>query len=104
MNRHRIELLITLVLFTVVSAAVWTSSQAGARELPGSGASNILSTTKPAATPTSGDPDWGQGIAPPPPKLPSKSSGDGKANGHGFPGWFRWTGMIWATLYLRAAR
>jgi hypothetical protein len=103
MNRHRIELLVTLVLFTVVSAAVWTSSQADARGLPGPGASSTLSATRPGAAPTSGDPDWGQGIAPPPPKQPNRSSWDGKAKGHGFPGWFHWTGGIWATLYLRVA-
>jgi hypothetical protein len=103
MSRHRIELLIALVLFTVVSAAVWTSSQADARGFVGPGASSHLSATRPGASPTSGDPDIGQGLTPQPPKAPNKSSGGGNANGHGFGGWSHWAGRIWATLYMRAA-
>ena len=101
MNRHRIELLITLVLFTVVSAAVWTSSPSEARGRFGLGAANGWISTKPAATPTSGDPDIGQATPQPPPKLPKSFSGSGNAKSHGPMGWVSWTGRIWATLYLR---
>jgi hypothetical protein len=106
MNRHRIKLLITLVLFTVALAAVWTSSQAGARGLSGPGASSVLSANSPGATPAAGDPDIGQGIAPPPPTMKHmrRHPGSGTAKGQTLSEWVRWTGRIWVTLYLRAAR
>lgn len=97
MNRHRIKLLITLVLFTVAVAAVWTPPQAAARG---------IGTMRPDATMTSGDPDIGQGIAPPPPSTKGMrlQPGSGIAKGRTFGAWALWTGRIWATLYLRAAR
>lgn len=108
MNHHRIKLLITLVLFTVALAAVWTSSQADARGLSGPGASSVLGTTRPGATPAAGDPDigqGGQGIVPPHPSLKQlrQPAGIGTAKGQTLIAWVRWTSRIWATLYLSAA-
>jgi hypothetical protein len=106
MNRHRIKLLITLVLFTVAMAAVWTSSQAAARGLSGPGGSSGIGWTRPDATPASGDPDIGQGITPPPPGMKNVRlhPGEGIAKGRTFGEWVLWTGRIWASLYMRAAR
>ena len=105
MNRHRIKLLITLVLFTVAVTAAWTSSQADAQGLLGPGASSILSATRPGATPASGDPDLGQGVVPRPPSLKHlrQLAGFGNPRGHTLIEWARWTSRIWATLYVRAA-
>ncbi len=107
MNRHRIKLLITLVLFTLAVASAWVTSPADARGAWGPGASNHLSATKPGATLASGDPDAGQGVSPPPPSLKLKQCvpvpGRGVAGSPAFIDWVRWTGRIWATLYQRAA-
>jgi hypothetical protein len=106
MNRHRIKLLIALVLFTVALAAVWTSSQADARGLTSLGASSGLIATKPGATVASGDPDIGQGYVPHPPaqKQLHRLPWGGTAIGRTSDGWVQWIGRIWATLYLRAAQ
>lgn len=105
MNCHRIKLLITLVLFMVTLAAVW-SSQADARGLKGRDASSHLSITRPGTTPVAGDPDIGQGgIAPPPPSLKRlQHVGEGSAKSESLNEWVRWAGRIWATLYPRAWR
>jgi hypothetical protein len=107
MIRDRIKLLITLVLFTVVLAAVWSSSRVEARALSGRGASSNLGTMRPGVAPASGDPDIGQGVVgPPAPGVKSlrESPGSGIAKGQTFGEWVLWTGRIWATLYLRAVR
>ena len=105
MNRHRIKLLVTLVLFALAVTSVWMPSPADARG-PGSlGVWDQPVTTPSDADISSGDPDAGQNIAPPPPpstkrSRPSSWSGSGLRTG----GWFRWTSWIWATLSWRAAR
>jgi len=104
MTSHRIKLLITLVLFMVAVAATWTSSQVDARELSGSGTSGYLSVARPGATLASGDPDIGQGVAPPSPSLKQLNQpvvGEGSAKSRPLSEWVRWAGRIWATLYLR---
>jgi hypothetical protein len=99
MNRNRIKLLITLVLFTVVMAATWTATQADARGLS-PGASASLSVAKPGATVASGDPDAGQGYQAPGQLLKRIQRVPG---GLTAADWVLWAGRIWATLYLRAA-
>lgn len=99
MNRHRIKLLVTLVLFTVVLAAAWTATKADARGLS-PGASTAFSIAKPGATVTSGDPDAGQGYQPPGQTLKRIQRVPG---GGTTADWVRWAGRIWVTLYLRAA-
>jgi len=107
MNRSRIKLLVTLVLFMLAVTSAWSTSQANARGLSSSGASNHLVATPPGAGLASGDPDSGQGVAP----LPSPSvkqlcwlpSGR-KASGMPLLEWARWTGRIWASLNLRTAQ
>ncbi len=106
MKQNRIKLLVTLVLFMLAVASACAASQADARGLPGPGASSFLSAAQPGAAPASGDPDVGQGIAPPPPQPMRRllqQPGSGVARGPGFSDWVRWTGRIWATLFLRAA-
>ena len=107
MKRHRIKLLITLVLFTLAAASAWTTSSADARGALGPGASGHLSATKPGATVTGGDPDTGQGAVPPPPSLKLKQCrplpGRDAGGSPTLYDWVRWTGRIWATLYQRAA-
>jgi hypothetical protein len=49
----------------------------------------------------SGDPDDGQGVAPPPPPASKSAIRTGSAP---LIDWVRWTGRIWATLYLRTPR
>jgi hypothetical protein len=102
MNCHRIKLLITLVLSVVVVAVVWTSSPADARgssrDAPG-----FVSAVGPGVTLTSGDPDIGQGVAPPPHPTQGKSSqvvAGGSAKGSLLSGWVFRASRIWATLYL----
>lgn len=101
MINHRIKLLITLVLFMVAVAATWTSTQADARALKG--ASSTLSVARPSVTPTSGDPDIGQGATPPPaPSLKRLLPESGASAKQGsLNEWVRWAGRIWATLYPR---
>lgn len=103
---HRIKLLITLVLFTVALAAVWTTNQADARGLSGPGASSVLGVSKPGATTAAGDPDAGAGVSPPPPPTVKQNRllpGRGNAGWMALTEWIRWAGRIWATIYLRAA-
>ena len=106
MNRHSIKLLVTLVLLILAATSAWMTSQAEARGLDSPGASSQLSAMRPDASLAAGDPDAGQGVAPPPP--PSMKQRRGIGNGD--PGrivladWVRWTGRIWATLNLRTLR
>jgi hypothetical protein len=107
MNRNRIKLLVTLVLFILAATSAWMTSQADARGLTGPGASSHLSASRPGVDLAAGDPDDDQGIAPQPP--PNTKSIRGMAVGgsrepRAFVEWIRWTGRIWATLYLRATR
>lgn len=109
MNRHRIKLLVTLVLLILAATSVLTTSQVDARGLASPGASNHLSATRPGVDIAAGDPDGGQGggIQPQPPTT-SKKLVDLRGNGGrvsaGLAEWINWTGRIWATLYLRASR
>lgn len=106
-NRNRIKLLVTLVLFVLAATAAGITSQADARGHSSPGASTHVSATRPGADLASGDPDAGQGITPPP--LPSSTQcrqirgSEGLGRG-GLVDWVRWTGRIWATLFLKAAR
>lgn len=107
MNRHRIKLLITLVLFVLAATSAWMTSQAEARGLKGPGASSQQIAMRPGAGLAAGDPDAGQGVAPPPPpsmKQLRGMRGSGESVRLGPVDWVRWTGRIWATLNLRAAR
>jgi hypothetical protein len=106
-NRHRIKLLIALVLFILAATSAWMTSQADARGLSSPGASSHLSATRPGVDLAAGDPDDDQGVAPPPPPATKELRGMAGSRSpapRGFVDWFRWTGRIWATLYLRAAR
>ena len=101
MASHRIKLLITLVLFMVAVAAIWTPTQSEARSLS---SPTVLSAVIPDATPAAGDPDIGQGAAPPPAptlKRANQSVGDGNGKYRALSEWVLWAGRIWATLYLR---
>lgn len=106
MNRHHIKLLVTLVLFVLAATSVWMTSQADARGLDSPGASSHLSAMRPGASLAAGDPDAGQGVAPPPP--PSLKQRHGMGSGDSgrtvLVDWVRWTGRIWATLNLRTLR
>ena len=105
-KRHRVRLLITLVLFSLVVTSVRVTSPAEARVRSGPTAINESDVTKPGATIASGDPDAGSGVAPPPPDVKLKRL-------HAPPGpeagrtasfdWVRWISRIWATLNSRAA-
>ena len=103
MNRHRIKLMVTLVLLILAATSVMTTSQVDARGLYSPGASNHLSANRPDAGIAAGDPDGGQGggIQPPPPSTTKKLRGNGGRAG--LAEWINWTSRIWATLYLRAA-
>jgi len=106
-NRNRIKLLVTLVLFILAATSAWMTSQADARGHSSPGASSHVSTTRPGADLASGDPDAGQGIKPPP--IPDANQlrqirGNEDSGRGGLVDWVRWTGRIWATLYLKAAR
>jgi len=106
-NRNRIKLLVTLVLFVLAATSAWMTSQADARGHLSPGASSHVSATRPGADLASGDPDAGQGHAPP--TLPSPNRlrqvrGSEDSGRGGLVDWVRWTGRIWATLYLKAAR
>ena len=103
MNRNRIKLLVTLVLFSLVATSTWTTSQADARGHKSPGASSDFSVTRPGAASVAGDPDSGSGVTPPvPPSLKQTRQVDGgEDSGRNSPaGWIRWTGRIWA-LYLK---
>ncbi len=106
MNRHRTKLLVTLVLFTLAATSAWTTSPADARGLSGPGGSSHVSAMRPGAGLAAGDPDAGQGVIPPPPPSLKQLRGTrGVETGRtGLIDWVRWTGRIWATLNLRAAR
>jgi len=105
MNRHRIKLLVTLVLLILAATSVLTTSQVDARGLSGPGASTHLSANRPDVGIAAGDPDGGQGggIQPPPPSTTKKLRGNGGRLSAGLAEWINWTSRIWATLYLRAA-
>ena len=98
MKPHRIKLLITLVLFSLVVAGTWATSPADVRDV-----------TKPGAAITSGDPDAGTGAAPPPPPPPEiklkrlRPSPGAEAGRPACFDWVRWASRIWATLHPRAA-
>ena len=103
-NRHRIKLLVTLVLFMLAVTGTWLTSQADARGLSSPGASSHLSATRPGAGLACGDPDTGQNVSPPPPpttKQVRTLPGGVKAESTSLLEWIRWTGRIWATLNLR---
>ena len=107
MNRNRIKLLVTLVLFILAATSAWMTSQADARGHSSPGASSHLSATRPGAGLAAGDPDAGSGVAPPPPpsvKQLRQIEGSEDSGRGGLVGWVRWTGRIWATLYLKALR
>jgi hypothetical protein len=105
-NRIRIKLLVTLVLFILAATSVWMTSQADARGHYGPGASSHISATRPGAGLAAGDPDAGQGVAPPPPPSLKQMGlrGDVESGRGVLVDWVQWTGRIWATLYLKAAR
>lgn len=101
-NRHRIKLLVTLVLLILAATSVLTASQVDARGLSSPGASNGLSANRPDVGIAAGDPDGGQGgIQPPPPSTTKKLIGSGGRMSTGLAAWINWTSRIWATLYLR---
>ena len=106
-NRFGIKLLVTLVLLILAATSAWMTSQADARGSTSPGASSHLSATRPGAGLAAGDPDGGQGVTPPPPPS-MKQMGELQVSGDSARGvlldWVRWTGRIWATLYLKAAR
>ena len=107
MNRNRIKLLVTLVLFILVATSAWMTSQADARGNSSPGASSHFVATRPGAGLAAGDPDGGSGITPPPPPSlrQSRQVDGGEGLGRVSPGeWIRWTGRIWATLYLKSLR
>ena len=107
MNRHRIKLLITLVLFVLAATSAWMTSQAEARGPSGPGASSHQIAMRPGAGIAAGDPDAGQGVAPPPPpsmKQLRGLPGSGDSLRPWRVDWIQWTGRIWATLNLRTAR
>jgi hypothetical protein len=106
-NRSRIKLLVILVLFVLAATSAWMTSQADARGHSSPGASSHLKATRPGADLASGDPDAGQGIVPKPTPGTNQMRqlrGSGDWGRGGLVDWVRWTGRIWATLYLRAAR
>lgn len=107
MNRQRIKLLVTLVLLTLAVTSVWLVSQADARGLSSPGASSSLVATRPGASLASGDPDSPQGgVAPPPPPTTKSMRGPVEESGRAtlIDSWVQWTGRIWATMKLKAAR
>ena len=107
MNRQSIKLLVTLVLLMLAVTSAWLTSQADARGLSSPGASNRLVATRPGAGLACGDPDAGQGVAPPPPPTVKQQrwlQPGGTEAGMPLLDWVRWTGRIWATINLRAAR
>lgn len=106
MNRNRIKLLVTLVLFTLVATSTWMTSQADARGQKSPGASSHF-VTHPGGAGVLGDPDSGTGITPPPPPSlkQARQVGAGEGLGRTSPAeWIRWTGRIWATLYQKTLR
>jgi len=101
MNCHRIKLLITLVLSVMVVAIVWTPAPAHAR-----GASALSSVIGSGVVMT-GDPDIGQGVAPPPHPSQGKSSQvvvGGTVKSGPLSGWVFRISRVWATLYLSVWR
>ena len=107
MNPNRIKLLVTLVLFMLAVTSAWMPSQADAWGLSSLGASGHLVATRPGVGLASGDPDAGQGAAPPPPpgmKQLRHLLGGGVGSGPALGEWVQWTGRIWATMFLKAAQ
>ncbi|MGH7730717.1 MAG: hypothetical protein ACRENJ_05630 [Candidatus Eiseniibacteriota bacterium] len=104
MNRNRIKLLVTLVLFILAATGAGMLSQADARGHSGPGASSHLNATRPGADLAAGEPDAGSGVAPPPPPTMKQLCASADRGRGGLVEWARWTGRIWATLYLKAAR
>ncbi|MBI1795815.1 MAG: hypothetical protein HY076_09395 [Candidatus Eisenbacteria bacterium] len=98
MKRHRIELLITLVLFTGVMTTAWTATRADARVLTST--TSVASVRPGGPVILSGDPDSGAGYTPPPSAKSIRSIG-----GLGSPlgNWVQWAGRIWVTLLMRYA-
>ena len=108
MNLNGIKLLVTLVLFVLAATSTWMTSQADARGQQSPGASSHFSAMRPGAGILAGEPDaTGGGIAPPPPPTTKQMTQQRAEGGMGrgdLAGWLRWTGRIWATLYLKASR
>ena len=103
MNRRRIKLLVTLVLLSLAATSAGMVSQADARGQSSPGASSQFSATRPDAAIAAGEPDAPTGVAPPPPPTVKQLQRGREESGHGMVGlWTRWTGRIWATLYLKA--
>lgn len=102
---YRVRLLITLVLVSLVVTSARITSTADARGCSGP-AATVSDVVKPGATITSGDPDAGQGVVPPPPDIKLKRLQAPPGPEAGRPAsfdWARWISRIWATLYSRAA-
>ena len=101
----RSRLLILLILVSVVTAATWTMALASGTTGPITVAPAWLSTSKPGATPTSGEPDVGQTPRP----LPSGGSMLHNPLGKRDPGsarqpdpWFDWIFRLWIVRHLGA--
>jgi hypothetical protein len=104
-KRYRVRLLIILVLFSLVVTSARVTSLADAQGRTGP-AATVSDVVKPGATITSGDPDAGSGVVPPPPDVKLKRLHAPPGPEAGRPAsfdWVRWISRIWATLHSRAA-
>jgi hypothetical protein len=97
MNRHRIELLVTLALFAAVMVTA-LPARAHARVL--STSTTTVSSLRPGGTIIlSGDPDTGGNVDPPP--VSGKGLIPAGTWGTNTGVWWKWASRIWVTLLLR---
>ena len=95
-----------MVLVFVVVAVAWTTADAGTRPGSPTEASSCISGSRPAATPTAGEPDatttpkpvTKTGLVTPDPR----GGDDGWLRGHSINSWFRWIIRDWTVRYLGA--
>ena len=106
MDRHGNKLLITLVLFIVALITLWTPSRVYSSGGSGTTASIVARVVQQGPVCAAGDPDIGQNFSTPAKTLKriSRHLTPGSLGLSTFGDWVRWTGWIWATLYLRAGR
>jgi hypothetical protein len=98
MNRHRIELLVTLALFAAVMITA-LPARAHVRVLSTS-TTTVASVRPGGAIILSGDPDDGGNVAPPP--TSGKNLQPSGGWNWAYAGvWWKWAGRIWVTLLLR---
>jgi len=95
MFSDRSRLLFLLVLVSVAAAAIWTTALADGVKFGGPNAAAWTSPSKPLATPTSGEPDVGQGPRPTPAHSRLRPVVHAPWTGLLPEPWYRWIVRTW---------